>query len=176
MADIPFRLLVLKKLCELLETVDGPDHNGDPMNMVGKVFRGRIEFGTETELPAVSVLESPNPDIGIFAGDKEALSEKWVLLIQGWALDDKTNPSDPAYYLAAAVEQKLSLTLRTKSDGSGRPESKEWYKLGGLIGDLEIGPSVVRPFDAKTSSRAFFYLPIRVGLAQLVGDPYRSVV
>ena len=175
MADIPFRLAVIKRLCDLIETAAGPDHNGNPFNLTGRVYRGRTEFGTETALPAVSVLESPNPDLGIFGGAKEALSENWVLLIQGWALDDKTNPLDPAYYLAAAVQQQLALTSLTKSDGSGRPVNSQWYQLGDLAVDVEIGPSVVRPFDSKSSSRAFFYLPIRVGLARNVGEPYLAV-
>lgn len=175
MADIPFRLAVLKKLCELIETTDGPDHTGRPFDLTRKVFRGRVEFGTETALPAISVLESPNPDLGIFAGNKEVMAEKWVLLIQGWALDDKANPSDPAYYLAAAVTQKLALTSLMKSDGSARPVNKQFYQLGDLAVDVEIGPSVVRPFDSKTSSRAFFYLPIRVGLARSVSEPYLAV-
>ena len=175
MADIPFRLAVIKRLCELIETTDGPDHNGAPFDLTGKVYRGRTEFGTETQLPAVSVLESPNPDLGIFGGGKEALSENWTLLIQGWALDDKSNPSDPAYYLAAAVQQKIALTSLTKSDGSGRPVASQWYNLGSLDVMVEVGPSVVRPFDSKTSSRAFFYLPVRVSIARNVGEPYLAV-
>ncbi len=175
MADIPARLHVLKRLTELLEGVDALDHAGVPYNLVGKVYRGRTEFGDETTLPALSILESPSPDVGRFAGDGQAMTDTWVLLIQGWALNDPLNPSDPAYWLAAAVQKRLALLNAEKKDGSARPLDKEWYQLGGLLSKAEVGPSVVRPLDSKTSSRAFFYQPIRVGLAQYVIEPYLSV-
>lgn len=170
---IPFRLEVLKRLTALLEATTGDDHNDQPFSLVGKVYRGRIEFGQDTVLPAVSILEAPAPDIGRFAGANEAMAEKWTLLIQGWALDDKENPSDPAYYLAAAVQAQLARIVDL--DDAGRPVDKPAHLLGKLVTDFELGPYVVRPFDTKTSSRAFFYLPVRVGLARNVNQPYLSV-
>lgn len=174
MADVPFRLAVLKALTALLEQTTGTDVDGLPHNLVGQVFRGRTEFGDETVLPALSILEAPNPDIGNFAGNGEAMRDNWVLLIQGWAKDDKMNPSDPAYYLAAATVAQLGKIVATKEDGSGRPADKVAYQLGGLIDTLQVGPYVVRPLDNKASSRAFFYLPIRIGLAQTIAEPYLS--
>lgn len=175
MAEVPLRLYVLQRLTALLEGTNGPDQTGTPFNLVGSVFRGRTEFGNETELPALSILEAPSPDVGRFAGDGQAINESWLLLIQGWAKNDMHNPCDPAYWLAAAVQQRLALISAERNDGSARPLDKEWYKLGGLLTSCDVGPSVVRPPDAKTSSRAFFYQPIRVGLAQRVVEPYRSV-
>lgn len=175
MARIPFRLEVLKRLTDLLGGVYGEDIDGNPFDMSGRVHRGRIEFGTETLIPALSILESPNPDIGIFAGSGEAMADRWTLLLQGWARDDVDNPSDPAYYLAAAVQERLALVVATRDDGSGRPVDPTSFHLGGIVTDIEIGPYVVRPVDARTSSRAFFYQPIRVGLARDVDQPYHSV-
>lgn len=172
MSSLPYRLAVLQRLTTLIEGTTGLDHNGVPFNLQGKVFRGRTEFGTETDLPAVSILESPNPDIGKFAGDGQAMADNWVLLIQGWAIDDPMNPSDPAYYLAAAVTQRLS-RITAQKDG-GRTLDKENYMLGDLVTSAEIGPSVVRPLDKSTSSRAFYYQPIRLGLACTLNDPYLS--
>lgn len=174
MAKVPYRLAVLNAITGLLELVDGPDHLGQPFDLRAKVYRGRTEYGDETSLPALSVLESPNPDIGRFAGSGEAFADKWTLLVQGWAKDDKDNPSDPAYYLAAAVLEKLALITATRKDSSGRPLDQQAYLLGGLITDAEIGAYVVRPVDKQASSRAFFYLPIRLGLARDVGEPYLS--
>ncbi|SFD52450.1 hypothetical protein SAMN05216577_12837 [Pseudomonas citronellolis] len=175
MADlIPYRLLVLQRLTALLEGIDALDQNGQPYVLAGSVYRGRIEFGSDTPLPAVSILESPTPANGVFAGEAEVRSEAWVLLIQGWAVDDALNPSDPAYWLAAAVEQRLSLITATRDDGSGRPLDAVNYLLGKLIAGIEVGPHVVRPLDQKTSSRACFYLPVRVALARSIGEPYRS--
>lgn len=174
MAKVPYRLAVLNALTGLLEMANGPDHMGQPFNLSGKVFRGRTEFGEETALPALSILESPTPDIGRFAGSGEAFADKWTLLVQGWAKDDKDNPSDPAYYLAAATLERLALITATRNDASGRPLDKQAYLLNGLLTDAEIGAYVVRPVDKQASSRAFFYLPIRLGLARDVGEPYLS--
>lgn len=171
---MPFRLEVLKRLTTLLEATTGEDHDGVPYALAGRVYRGRIEFGNETELPALSILEAPAPDIGRFAGQNEARADTWTLLIQGWAVDDKQNPTDPAYYLAAAVEAQLARIVMEDSR-SGRPIDKTNYLLGELITGIEIAPSVVRPPDTRTSSRAFFYQPVRVGLARSVGQPYLSV-
>lgn len=174
MTKVPYRLAVLNALSSQLEMVNGPDHLGQPFNLSGQVFRGRTEFGEETQLPALSVLESPSPDIGRFAGSGEAFADKWTLLVQGWAKDDKDNPSDPAYYLAAAVLERLGLIIAIKPGNSGRPVDPQAHMLGGLITDAEIGAYVVRPVDKQASSRAYFYLPIRLGLARDVAEPYLS--
>ncbi len=172
MADIPFRLAVLQRLTALLEQTEGLDHEGTAYNLTGQVFRGRTEFGNETALPALSILEAPNPDIGTFAGSGQAMRDTWVILIQGWAKDDKSNPSDPAYYLAAAVQKQLSRIVAMRGDGSDRPFDKANYLLGGLIVDMQIGPYVVRPIDKAESARAFFYQPVRISLAQYTDQPY----
>jgi len=169
---IPLKLAVLQRLTALLELTAGPDEKGVAYDLVGDVYRGRVTFGEETELPALSILEAPMPDVGIFGGAGEMLSESWTLLIQGWAKDDKKNPSDPAYYLASAVSAQLGKISATRDDASGRPLDLSAYLLGDTIVGIEVGGSVVRPLDAQTSSRAFFYLPIRIRLANAVSDPY----
>lgn len=174
MADFPLRLDILKRLVALLELTEGLDQAGVPFDLTGKVFRGRTEFGDEQLLPALSILEAPTPDIGTFAGAFEARNSSWVLLLQGWAKDDKLNPSDPAYYLQAAVESQLAKVNAKSANGLRRALYPEFYLLGDTITQLEIGPPVVRPLDKSTSSRAFFYQPIRVGIAEYVGEPYRS--
>lgn len=172
MADIPFRLAVLQRLTALLEQTSGLDHEDIPYNLVGQVFRGRTEFGNETALPALSILEAPNPDIGTFAGENEVYRDTWVLLIQGWSKDDKANPSDPAYYLAAAVQKQLGRIMTMRDDGSGRPLDKINWMLGETIAGIQVGPYVVRPIDKAESARAFFYLPVRISLAQSIDQPY----
>ena len=171
MANVPLRLQVLRNLTACLEQTSGSDHLGQPFDLRGQVFRGRTEFGEETSLPAVSILEGPQPDIGIYAGFKEARNTDWLLLMQGWAKDDKANPNDPAYWLQAAVEEQLSKIMARKP-GRPSPLHPEFYLLGGLITEIEIGPPVVRPLQEKASARAFFYQPIRVGLAEYVGETY----
>lgn len=162
----------MQRLTALLEQTDALDETGVPYALTGSVYRGRVEFGEETAIPALSILEAPTPDVGIFGGGGEMISEQWMLLVQGWAKDDKKNPSDPAYYLASAVSAQLGKITATKKDASGRAAYPEFHMLGGIIIGIEVGGSVVRPLDNKSSSRAFFYLPIRIRLANAVSDPY----
>lgn len=172
MADIPLRLAILQRLTALLEQTTAHDHNGNPYDLVGSVYRGRTEFGDETEIPALSILEAPNPDLGTFAGNNEAMRDTWVILLQGWAVEDKLNPSDPAYYLAAAVQQQLGRITAMRGDGSSRAADPTNYLLGESIAGLQVGPYVVRPLDKVASARAFFYMPIRISVAQSIDQPY----
>lgn len=172
MAD-PHRLQVLKSLCTHLEGivhVEGdPDADYRGFNLAGKVFRGRAIFGDGDPETMLSLLEAPRPDFPTYAGtNNEASSESWNLLLQGWTKDDKLNPTDPAHLLMDAVERRLARIIQTKR-GSGTPTYPTEYMLGGLISSFAFGPGVVRPPSEGASSRAYFYLPIRVGLASIVG-------
>lgn len=177
MANIPQRLAVLQKLTTLLNGITS--HPDAPANYVfdveDHVYRGIATYSGDEEqwpLPMLSILESPRPDIGVYAGaegsDRE---EKWVLLLQGWAKDDVKNPTDPAYWLMAAVEERLARVIQTKPE-DGLPVYPDDYLLGRLIDDFKFGPGVVRPPTEGLSSKAFFYLPLRVGLATTAGQPY----
>jgi len=37
---------------------------------------------------------------------------------------------------------------------------------------MQVGPYVVRPLEKAASARAFFYLPIRISVAQSIEHPY----
>src|SRR5690606_4287447 len=101
--------------------------------------------------PAISILEAPRPDIAVFAGEEGFMrKDRWTLLIQGLAEENLLNPSDSAYYLCAAVEQRLHRIQAVKR-ASGAPEFPEDYMLGNLITALEIAPPVVRPPEDKVS-------------------------
>lgn len=174
MTLIPTRLLVLQRLTELLEgplTVEGVE-----VDMTGAVFRGRNLVGEERKAgPVLSILEAPRPDVASYAGENAFMSsDRWTLLITGMTGDDKINPGDPAYYLCAAVQQRLHRIVAVKGT-SGTPLYPEHYMLGKSITGLEVAPPVVRPPDDKVSSSAFFFLPVRVGIAVNYGEPYTSV-
>lgn len=174
----PIRLTVLKALSEHLSGVYGTDENQDPYDLTGKVFRGRNEFGTEYPLPMLSILEDPRPSNAIYGGEEQVrLEPRWNLLLQGWATDDHENPTDPAHWLMAAVEERLSLVTERKGDGSNRPKDPAAFMLGfkDTITSFEFGPGVVRPADKTVSSKAFFYLPVRIGLAVGTNESYRSI-
>ncbi len=172
MTQIPTRLLVVQRLCTLLETLE---YKGQALDLTGKVFRGRNILGDTDGAHTLAILESPRPDFALYAGvDLEARKDKLTLLIQGRAPDDKLYPGDSAYWLCAAVEERLGLIVQTSSK-SGRAVYAEQYMLGNLITDLEIAPPVVRPPEDKVSSSAFFFLVIRVGIAVEIGKPYTEV-
>lgn len=168
MAD-SYRLQALKALTVLLEgTVLTPVAGitpALPATLSGVVFRGRAKFGENDPDTMLSILESPRPGGAQFAGDGEARSEDWLLLVQGWCPDDKVNPSDPIYSLVDDVEKRLDRITRVlTSTGMGKyPE----YMLGGLITRFQMTPPVVRPPSENISSKSFFYIPLQVGLARI---------
>lgn len=168
--DKPLRLQVLEAMTAWLQGITPA--NDYEFDLSQSVFRGRKQFGQEMSVPAISILESPRPDIGVYTGvGRETRKEDWLLLIQGWVDDDAVNPTDPAYYLAAAVEHRLAQVVE-KKPGNGKPAYPEIYRFGELITDMELSPSMCLPPQEQLSARAFFYLPVRVGLALNVGQPY----
>lgn len=166
-----YRLRVLKALSAQLSRITVA--NGYDYNLT--VARGRTTFGEESmsTLPLVSIIESPQPAVGIDAGDEgNKREESWLLLLQGWVNDDKANPTDPAYQLMAAVEKCLGEV--TSVDKHGNPEVPGSFHLGGLIGGLVYGPGLAHPPAKDLSSKAFFYLPVRVAIAYDVRKPYSA--
>lgn len=167
MAD-SYRLKVLKRLTTHLETIAiADDYNFD---LAGKVFRGREFFGDQDPKTMISILEQPRPTTGIYAGenDSERL-ESWPLLIHGWTVDDKVNPTDPLYQLMDDVEKCLARITATLK-GSGYPKYPDEYMLKSdgeqLITGLTVSPGIVRPSSPNVSQFAFFYLPLYVGLVR----------
>lgn len=164
MAD-SYRLTVLKKLTDHLKGITPA--NGYPgYNLSSSVFRGRTLFGENDPVPLVSILEAPRPDQGKFAGeDNYQRKEDWSLVIQGWAHDDIANPTDPAYNLMDVVEMHLHRITAVDSS-SGFEVYPNEYMLGRTISSLDVLPGIVRPPSAEVSAKAFFYLPVRVGLVR----------
>lgn len=162
MAD-SYRLAVLKALTDHLAAAHVDD--GYNFTLAGAVFRGRGRFGDSDPDTMVSILENPRPDFGSFAAENGSVrGEKWPLLIQGWTADDATNPSDPVYGLLDDVERRLG-RLIVCSEHTGNPMYPSEYLLGRKITSLDLSPGVVRPPTDGISSRCFFYLALRVGLA-----------
>lgn len=163
MAD-SYRLAALKALCTHLEGISAAD--GYNYTLAGKVFRGKTLFGSEDPKPMLSILESPRPESGVHAGENRLeRAEQWPLLIQGWAVDDKANPSDPLYGLLDDVEVRLQRIVDI-SPSTGYPRYPAEYMLGNKINSLVFGPGVVRPPTEGVNGTSFMYLPIRVGLVR----------
>ena len=154
------RLKILQRLTAHLEGIDGVDPYEH--NLRGKVFRGRTLFGPSDPVPCISVLEGKATDYGQFADENQTVrKDSWLLLIQGWAKNDTLNPTDPLYPLVADVELRLSDINATEH---GRAKFSGVYLLGGLISSLTIAAPVIRPVEVRVSDKAFFYLPVLVGL------------
>lgn len=176
----PKQLLVLRRLSTFLEGINptNPDPGTEQLYVTDlrkAVFRGRTTLGDNDPYPAVSLLESIKPEDGRPAGHERIKRlEDWSLLVQGFAIDDRQNPTDPAYWLKAQVEQRLWRIIAV-DERNGDPLFPEDWMLGKLIAGLTIGQGVVRPPTAGVSPTAFFYLPIVVKLATDVSQPYLPV-
>ena len=161
MAD-HIKLQVLKVLTAHLEGITLA--NGYQHDLKGKVFRGRAVLGANEQVPILNILETPSPLDGFFADEQKTRRlDTLVLLVQGWAEDDARNPTDPVYELMEDVERCLRQVTAEKSNG--KPEFPAFHLLGGRITSLSFGPGVVRPPTEAVSAKAFFYLPVQIGLA-----------
>jgi len=165
----PLRLEVHKRLTSLFETITYLDFDAVPFPMVGRVYRGRGIFGNETDVPAISILESPIPNEAppppVSGTTTKTL---WELVVQGFVRDDRDNPTDPAHLLLAEVKRVLALE-RLKMDWDDPQDGI--LGLGRNVVALYIEPGVVRPAD-ELSSKAYFWLTLRLDIVEDLADPY----
>lgn len=176
MTALPTRLLILQRLQTVIETPT-PGQSIDTYNLAGKVFRGRMLIGEEVKpLPAIALIEAPQTDMNaVFTRDyQQARKDMWNLFVQGMIDDDPEHPCDAAYHLCAAVESRLARITAVDND-SGNALYPQDHLLGNLITDFEIMAPVVRPPEQNVSGSAFFFLPLRVGVAVPVSNPYTTV-
>ncbi len=160
----PKQLRILRKLQALLEVTSG--YEGV------KCFLGKSVITAREAGDTLSILEAPRPIVGQGAGEQKLKrTEQWTLLVQGWPIDDPDEPSAPAYWMKAAVEQQLSLVVAELPNGQARTDYL--YRLGGDISSLTIGQGVVRPPSEEAASRlAMFYLPLILEITTDVRNPY----
>lgn len=166
----PFRLRVLKHLTDELKKITPA--NGYPMDLSNAVFRGRNVFDPNDPIPMVSILESILEKDQLQAppgGSHKA--GPWELLIQGWAQDDKANPTDPAYHLLAAVQQRLTEVRQTRYPDYPIREGYNILEMDGKVTALKFSRGVARPPD-EVSSKAYFWLKIELDLVENLQDPY----
>jgi hypothetical protein len=166
----PLRLRILKALTNaLLEITPANgyrfDLGPDAKWKRGKVFRGRLSFGEKDPLPMVSILEVPIPLEQIpEAPDNPARKGPWELIVQGFVQDDPENPTDPAQHLMAAVVKRLAIEKKRNRDF-------DILGMGDDVINLTLGVGVTRPPD-DISSKAYFWLPIRLTVAEDLDNPY----
>jgi len=160
------QLRVLKKLTAHLEGTSGYSDL--------RVIRGltviTAKFAADNET-VISILEAPRPIVGSPADEEGTIRDEiWTLLLQGFPVDDKDNPSDPAYALKAAVEARLAEIVILPTNGALRKDPL--YRLGGDIMSMTIGQGVVRPPENGSSRLAMFYLPLIIRMKTNVADPW----
>lgn len=166
----PFRLRALKNLTALLGGISVA--NGYKTDLAGRVFRGRLHFGDDDPVPMVSILEPPAPHEGLDLPEGASLFNGWMdLVVQGFVDDDADNPTDPAYVLLADVRQALAAEKRRAETASHGSTGVRLLGMEGKVVDLEIGLGVVRPAD-ETSDKAYFWLPLRLRIAENALTPY----
>lgn len=169
------RLAALKALTNHIET-EITVTNGYQHTLTGAVYRGRSTFDDDDPLPCVSVLENLNPDRfpREAGGDDNVRApvqlDQWILLVQGWVVDDKKNPADPAHLLLADVKKALAKLKRGGHPLTGEGQHAN-YLLGGLIVGITVEPGIVRPPD-QTSAKAYFWMRVILKFVEDINDPY----
>jgi hypothetical protein len=173
----PTRLRVLVGLTNLLKTItptngyqsDLSDFDDDGL-LKSRVFRGRNIFGDGDPLPMVSILEMPRePGQDPTPPGAQISVGHWELMIQGFVLDDKENPTDPGHILMADV--KLAL-VRERMKRAYTPAMRTYALLGEkCVTDISIAPGVVRPPD-ETSVKAMFWLVATIAMVEDLSNPF----
>ena len=186
MADDPFRLRVLKALTACLKEITPANgyrtdlsdfeatENGDTF-MKARVYRGRNEFGSNDPRPMVSILEHPRALTPIYGTDDDTATHGgYELLIQGFANDDKDNPTDPAHVLAAEVVKRL-VQEKARRTGKNRDSDPNILGLGftmPCVTGIDVGTPIVRPADGEVSDVAHFFLSVTLYLVEDQEDPF----
>lgn len=144
-----------------------------PFDLSDSVFRGRLIFGEEVKPPFLSVMEAPrqiDPNGGGSGGLVQ--DESWTLLIQGFAVEDRVHPSDPAYTLLAWLQKRLSMITEENPDGQRGGLYPNVWKLGHKTGEIRYQIPIVRPGQDDVSASAYFYMPISVGIVTDLTKPF----
>lgn len=83
------------------------------------------------------------------------------------------HPTDEAYRLKASVEERMARIVLTNDQGNPMYPNEYLFGLRNTITKVAIGPGAVS-VDVRdmANARAFFYLPIGIGLAVDVSDPF----
>lgn len=165
--DTVLRLRILRKLTTWLEGVDGVLFDLGVNDMAGRVFRGRVIFGESDPIPMLSILENPIPLDQIDSpSDSVDSTGDWELLVQGFADDDKDNPTDPAHVLMAATKSRLAELMQQNKDFA-------ILGMGKHITKIRVGSGVVRPPD-EISAKAYFWLGLSLTVVENLLDPFED--
>lgn len=172
----PFRLRVQKAIVAALEEV-----SVEGVIMTGRVFRGRLIFGEGDAVPMLSIIEPPLPN-EMRPSPLVSTTEDgwWDIIVQGFVRDDRDNPTDPAHRAMAAVKQRLGQELKRKGTGGNArqpdPFGVNFTENGSIrpntVEQFKIGAGVVRPPEEAVSTKAYFWLTLRLKIVEDNSDPF----
>lgn len=168
------KLIIMQTLSQMLEgSYEFPytDLNGDHvLRFDATVSRGRKTVSAQQDVPySISILEVPRATAGIPSDlDNRQSYEQWTLNVQGWPPEDRLNPSDPAYVMAAAVRERMGRLVARNAE-TGEPDFPAEYMFGSRVASITFGSTVVTPPAEGVSAVAWWYMPVIVSLVQQTG-------
>lgn len=175
----PFRLKTQKAIAAAIDEISVA--TGYSLDFTGKVFRGRLIFGDGDPVPMISIIEPPLPN-EMRPSPLLSTTEDgwWDIIVQGFVRDDRENPTDPAHLAMADVKKRLAQELKRKGEGSERnqpnPFGVNYDENGQLrknrIEQFKIGAGVVRPPEEAVSTKAYFWLTLRLKIVEDNNDPF----
>lgn len=163
----PLKLYVTKRITDVLKEITVA--NGYKHDLSTSVFRGRALYGEGDPVPMLSILEVPIP-IDQLPSPSTLSKGGWELMVQGFAEDNRENPTDPAQLLLADTKQRLA--IEKGKEHWDRPQDGI-FGLGGIVDKMYIGTGVVRPAD-EISAKAYFWLTLTLELVEDLADPYNA--
>ncbi len=175
----PFRLRVQKAIATALSQINEDD--GYSLNFTGKVFRGRLIFGDNDPVPMISIIEPPLPNEMRPSPLVSAAEDGWWdIIVQGFVRDDRDNPTDPAHVAMADVKKRLAQEVKRKGEGSERnqpnPFGVNYDETGArrknIVEQFKIGAGVVRPPEEAVSTKAYFWLTLKLKIVEDNSDPF----
>lgn len=175
----PFRLRVQKAIATALSQIN--EAGGYSVNLTGKVFRGRLIFGDNDPVPMISIIEPPLPNEMRPSPLVSAAEDGWWdIIVQGFVRDDRDNPTDPAHVAMADVKKRLAQELARKGPGSALRQPDPFgvsFNADGTtrknrIEQFKIGAGVVRPPEEAVSTKAYFWLTLKLKIVEDNSDPF----
>jgi len=175
----PFRLRVQKAIAAALSQIN--EAGGYNVNLTGNVFRGRLVFGVNDPIPMISIIEPPLPN-EMRPSPLASTAEDgwWDIIVQGFVPDDRENPTDPAHVAMADVKKRLAQEIKRKGTGPNMrqpdPFGVNFDDMGNLrknnVEQFKIGAGVVRPPEEAVSTKAYFWLTLRLKIVEDNNDPF----
>ncbi len=175
----PFRLRVQKAIAAAISEISVAD--GYALDLADSVFRGRLIYGDNDSVPMISIIEPPLPNEMRPSPMVSTVEDGWWdIIVQGFVRDDRENPTDPAHVAMADVKRRLAMELKRKGTGANARQPDPFgvnFNADGstrrnIIEQFKIGAGVVRPPEEAVSTKAYFWLTLRLKIVEDNLDPF----